>query len=99
LVGQYDGTNGLGTDNSDRYVPKPKPGVFRITKNVHNILQGVAAEGERISTLDKNILTQWIDDNAQRYWLSEGGPLRPPSEGGAEIIVVCISLQINPQKF
>lgn len=69
-------------------MPKPKPGVFRITKNVHNILQGVAKPDERISAHDKNSITDWIKNNATRYWLSEGGPLRDPSEGGADVIIV-----------
>ena len=73
-----------------RYVPKPKPGVFRITKTVHNILQGVAKPDERISPEEKQTLTDWIKDNADRYWLAEGGPLRDPSEGGADIIIVSI---------
>lgn len=71
-----------------RYVPKPKPGVFRITKTVHNILQGVAKPDERISSEEKQSLTDWIKDNADRYWLSKGGPLRDPSEGGADVIIV-----------
>jgi alpha,alpha-trehalose phosphorylase (configuration-retaining) len=71
-----------------RYVPKPKPGVFRITKNVHNILQGVAKPDERISANQKESITDWIKDNATRYWLSEGGPLRDPAEGGADVIIV-----------
>jgi hypothetical protein len=69
-------------------VPKPKPGVFRITKNVHNILQGVAKPDERISSDDKKNISDWINDNATRYWLSEGGPLTDPSEGGANVIIV-----------
>ncbi|RSL38986.1 hypothetical protein CEP53_014410 [Fusarium sp. AF-6] len=70
------------------YVPKPRPGVFRITKNQHNILQGVSHPDQRISDPEKAAITDWIEDNANRYWLSEGGPLRPPEEGGADIIFV-----------
>ncbi|KAI5457445.1 family 4 glycosyltransferase [Mariannaea sp. PMI_226] len=70
------------------YVPKPRPGVFRITKNVHNILQGVSHPDQRISTEEKAAISDWIEDNANRYWLSEGGPLRPPEEGGADIIII-----------
>ena len=55
---------------------------------MHNILQGVAAPDVRISAEEKQVLTDWIADNAKRYWLSEGGPLRPPSEGGADVIMV-----------
>jgi hypothetical protein len=73
-----------------RYVPKPKPGVFRITKTVHNILQGVAKPDVRISIEEKQVLTDWIADNAKRYWLSPGGPLRPVEEGGADVIMVSL---------
>jgi hypothetical protein len=79
-----------------RYVPKPKPGVFRITKTIHNILQGVSDKDEWISSEDKNTLSDWIQDNANRYWLSEGGPLRPPEEGGADVVMASlVSSDIN----
>lgn len=81
----------LFTDNCCRYVPKPKPGVFRITKNVHNILQGVSKPDEWISADDKKLLTAWIEDNANRYWMNSAGPLRPPEEGGADVIMVRFS--------
>ncbi|KAI9775361.1 MAG: hypothetical protein M1839_001277 [Geoglossum umbratile] len=70
------------------YVPKPNPAVFRITKNNHNILQGVASPTERITLSHKAALTTWIQENAHRYWLSPGGPLSPPSQGGAHVIII-----------
>ncbi|KAI0008761.1 glycosyltransferase family 4 protein [Xylariaceae sp. FL0662B] len=70
------------------YVPKPRPGVFRITKNMHNILQGVSKADERISERDQAKINEWITDNANRYWFSKGGPLRPAEEGGADIIII-----------
>ncbi|KFY93110.1 hypothetical protein V498_04554 [Pseudogymnoascus sp. VKM F-4517 (FW-2822)] len=70
------------------YVPKPKPGVFRITKTIHNILQGVAEPGLRISEEEKATVEGWITEHAERYWLGKNGPLQPPSEGGADIIVI-----------
>ncbi len=73
-----------------RYVPKPRPGVFRITKTMHNILQGVSTADEVISAKEKNDLVGWIHENAERYWLSPGGPLRPPDEGGADVIIVSV---------
>lgn len=73
-----------------RYVPKPRPGVFRITKTMHNILQGVSKPHEIINAEEKKMLVEWIEENANRYWLSPGGPLRPPEEGGADVIVVSI---------
>ena len=69
-------------------VPKPRPGVFRITKNVHNILQGVSHPDQRISADEKKSILDWITENANRYWFSEGGPLRPPEEGGAHVVIV-----------
>lgn len=71
-----------------RYVPKPKPGVFRITKTNHNILQGVSRPDERITEEQKKSLNDWIRENAERYWLSPGGPLSSTSQGGADVIIV-----------
>ncbi|KFY85179.1 hypothetical protein V500_08631 [Pseudogymnoascus sp. VKM F-4518 (FW-2643)] len=70
------------------YVPKPKPGVFRITKTIHNILQGVADPELRISDAEKASVDGWITEHAERYWLCKKGPLQPPSEGGADIIII-----------
>ncbi|KAJ5267072.1 hypothetical protein N7478_009880 [Penicillium angulare] len=77
----------LGTDMK-WYVPKPRPGVFRVTKNNHNILQGVARPGDQLTPENKQVLQDWIEENARRYWTSYGGPLLAPSEGGADVIVV-----------
>ncbi|KAJ5130537.1 Glycosyl transferase family 1 [Penicillium bovifimosum] len=77
----------LGTDFK-WYVPKPRPGVFRVTKTNHNILQGIASKGERLTYDNKKILQEWIEENARRYWTRAGGPLLPPSEGGADVIMI-----------
>ncbi|KAJ5131500.1 uncharacterized protein N7515_007539 [Penicillium bovifimosum] len=77
----------LGTDIK-WYVPRPKPDVFRVTKNNHNILQGVAKPDERLSPDDQKLLTEWIDENTKRYWSCPDGPLCSPSEGGADVIVI-----------
>ena len=68
------------------YVPKPKPEVFRITKTNHNILQGVAYPNERLTTDQQQVIQDWVQQNARRFWTSLGGPLRPGSEGGADIL-------------
>lgn len=70
------------------YVPKPRPGVFRITKNIHNILQGVSHPDQRITSEEKQAIIDWITENANRYWFSEGGPLRPAEEGGADVVII-----------
>ncbi|KAJ5103403.1 hypothetical protein N7532_003932 [Penicillium argentinense] len=80
-------SNSLGTDIK-WYVPKPRPGVFRITKNNHNILQGVARPEERLTTASQTLLREWIEENAKRYWTGPGGPLCAPSDGGADILIV-----------
>lgn len=71
-----------------RYVPKPRPGVFRVTKNNHNILQGVAGPDERLSPENRRSLTEWIEENARRYWTRPGGPLCSPSDGGVDVLIV-----------
>jgi glycosyltransferase involved in cell wall biosynthesis len=70
------------------YVPKPKPGIFRITKTNHNILQGVSVAHERLDLESQQRLVDWVDDNANRYWLRTGGPLCRPADGGADVIIV-----------
>ena len=71
-----------------RYVPKPRPGVFRITKTNHNILQGVSDSSERLSSDSQQQLIDWIEDNAERYWTQRGGPLCRTSDGGADVVIV-----------
>lgn len=67
------------------YIPSPSPAVFRTTKNNHNILQGVADASLRLTLPQQEQFTQWIEYNAKRYWLSEGGPL---AAGGADVIFI-----------
>ncbi|KAI9883182.1 MAG: hypothetical protein M1823_005057 [Watsoniomyces obsoletus] len=67
------------------HVPKPDPSIFRITKNNHNILQGVADEKVRLKQEDIHRWECWIHYNAQKYWTCEGGPL---SKSGADVIVI-----------
>ncbi|KAG8835729.1 hypothetical protein FRC17_001520 [Serendipita sp. 399] len=74
----------LGVD-AKWYIPSPSPAVFRTTKNNHNILQGVADPSLRLTAAQQEQFTQWINYNAQRYWLSEGGPL---AAGGADVIFI-----------
>jgi hypothetical protein len=63
--------------NCSRYVPKPRHGIFRITKNNHNILQGVAAPGTRFTKEDRDVLSGWVLENAKRYWLRAEGTQVP----------------------
>lgn len=71
-----------------RFVPKPRPDVFRITKTNHNILQGVVGPEVRATDEQLGKIKSWIIDNAERYWLKDNGPLKAPSEGGADVIIV-----------
>ncbi|KAJ3454110.1 hypothetical protein MRS44_018004 [Fusarium solani] len=66
----------LGVD-LEWYVPKPRPGVFRITKNNHNILQGVAPPGTRFTPEERDIVRDWVHENADRFWLKRAGPPAP----------------------
>lgn len=78
----------LANSSVFRYVPKPRPGVFRITKTLHNIIQGVASPDQHITRENHETVMDWIRENSRRYWLCYGGPLKSPSEGGADFIVV-----------
>ncbi|KAJ2917257.1 hypothetical protein MD484_g3193, partial [Candolleomyces efflorescens] len=66
------------------YVPNPSPAVFRITKNNHNILQGVASPDLRLTQEQKDTFDAWILKNGLR-WTAEGGPL---AEGGVDIVFI-----------
>ncbi|TFY73934.1 hypothetical protein EWM64_g10078, partial [Hericium alpestre] len=66
------------------YVPNPSPSVFRITKNNHNILQGVAPATLRLTDEAKENFDSWITKNGLR-WTAEGGPLAP---GGVDMAFV-----------
>ncbi|KAF2273844.1 trehalose synthase (Ccg-9) [Westerdykella ornata] len=70
------------------YVPRPKPEVFRITKNNHNILQGVADPNLRLDAQQIAHLDEWCQANADQFWTSEGGPLAPISQGGAHVVII-----------
>ncbi|KAI9714869.1 MAG: hypothetical protein M1820_000158 [Bogoriella megaspora] len=77
----------LGID-AHWYTPRPKPEVFRITKTNHNILQGVAEPGERLSDEQAKTLDEWAEQNAIRSWSRNGGPLSARDQGGADFINV-----------
>ncbi|KAK7205783.1 trehalose synthase [Myxozyma melibiosi] len=68
------------------YVPKPNPSVFRITKNNHNIIQGVADPDLRLNDAQKEQFTKWIESNFERYWSS--GPLDSEKPPGVDIAVM-----------
>jgi len=74
----------LGVDAA-WYVPKPSPAVFRTTKDNHNRLQGVNDPNNRFTLEQQEQFTQWINYNAERYWLSEGGPL---AAGGVDVAFI-----------
>jgi hypothetical protein len=61
--------------------------VFRITKTNHNILQGVVPPDVRVSKEQLDKISSWIRNNASAYWLSDNGPLKPASKGGADVII------------
>ncbi|OAD78300.1 glycosyltransferase family 4 protein, partial [Phycomyces blakesleeanus NRRL 1555(-)] len=58
------------------YVSRPKPEVFDITKRkFHNVLQGVAHPDVCLTEEEKQIFTDWSDDNANRFWVDNKGPI------------------------
>jgi len=53
------------------FVPFPDSEVFRITKNNHNILQGVADPKLRLTEDNKKTYESWIKANVEKYWLND----------------------------
>jgi len=74
--------------NVEWFVPRPRPDVFRVTKTNHNILQGTVGPDITQSDEDLQKIEDWVNTNAERYWLKKGGPLSARSDGGADIIIV-----------
>jgi hypothetical protein len=60
-------------------------GFVKVAKTALDILQGVADPSLRLTLAQQEQFTQWIEYNAKRYWLSEGGPL---AAGGADVIFI-----------
>lgn len=71
-----------------RFVPKPRPEIFGIMRTIHEILQGTVGPETYIKDEQLQEIEDWIIANAERYWLTEKGPLKAPHEGGADFIVV-----------
>ncbi|KAI9494832.1 hypothetical protein BDB00DRAFT_817251 [Zychaea mexicana] len=58
------------------FVARPKPEVFDITKRkFHNVLQGVAPPDVRLNDHDKQMFIDWSNENVDRFWCKDGGPL------------------------
>lgn len=68
------------------YVPTPDPAVFRVTKNNHNILQGVADPSVRLREGDITKWENWLEYNARAHWTRPGGPLS--KDKGADVIII-----------
>jgi hypothetical protein len=59
------------------------------TKDNHNILQGVAKHGERLTEKKIEALDGWVVDETQKcHWTEDGGPLSAREKGGADVIIV-----------
>lgn len=63
--------------NIQWFVPKPNPAVFRITKDIHNLLQGVAGPEVEFTPQCQQHYEQWIQSNCERLlWLQDDGPFK-----------------------
>ncbi|CAB4400235.1 unnamed protein product [Rhizophagus irregularis] len=59
------------------FVAKPKPEVFDITKRkFHNVLQGVAPPDVCLTENDKRVFINWSNDNVERFWKDDEGPIK-----------------------
>jgi glycosyltransferase involved in cell wall biosynthesis len=43
---------------------------------------------ERFTPDFQKTMSDWINENANRYWVSPGGPLSAPADGGADIVIL-----------
>lgn len=71
-----------------RYVPRPRPQLLGVIRRVQAILHCLEGPTQLLTVDEELSILEWVYKSAKRYWLSEGGPLRPASEGGANIIVI-----------
>ena len=51
-------------------------------------MQGVNEPGEYLSEIQQQNMTEWIHQNAARYWLKDGGPMSARTAGGADVIFI-----------
>ena len=51
-------------------------------------MQGVSKPGETLTEENKDTFHVWIVTNAKRYWFTKNGPLLPPEQGGADIVII-----------
>ncbi|KAJ3126769.1 hypothetical protein HK098_007148 [Nowakowskiella sp. JEL0407] len=59
----------LTRDKKLKYVVKPNPAVFHVTKRkFHNVLQGVAPKSVHLEDQDKSLWETWTEENVERYW-------------------------------
>lgn len=63
---------------------RPKPEIFDITKRkFHNVMQGVAPEGVCLSEQDEQAFIDWSEENVNRFWLDDKGPIK-----NSDVIVI-----------
>ena len=46
----------------------------------------MGAPEERLTEAQGKRIKEWIQENAERYWLGNGGPLAARSDGGADVL-------------
>ncbi|KAI3185302.1 hypothetical protein DTO027I6_9818 [Penicillium roqueforti] len=68
-------------------LPTPSFGWY-FTSGLPALHIGVSAPEERLTREMQECVTDWIQENAKRYWLRDGGPLCHRSEGGADVVIV-----------
>ncbi|KAL4811785.1 hypothetical protein BDW67DRAFT_179302 [Aspergillus spinulosporus] len=71
------------------YVPRPRPQLLYTIRRVQRILHCVETPTQPLTADEELRILEWVYKTAQRYWLSNDGPLLPASEGGADVVVIC----------
>src|SRR5579859_4923089 len=81
-------TAGTSQNPIQQYSASPKTTTISSKVPPHpttSLTAGVADPNLRLTKDKQDKMNHWIQYNAARYWLSEGGPLAP---GGADVVII-----------
>lgn len=62
--------------------------MLHINRKMENILEGLAEPQSYLTADDELQIHESAYENSRRYWTCKGGPLRPRSEGGVNVVII-----------